>query len=57
MDSAAAEQYNIKISITDAQNGVYDDSDVASGRISWSEAMEEDVLLFQKNAGLYYPEQ
>lgn len=49
----ARNQYNIKISITDAQNGVLYDSDVASGRISWSEAMEEDVLLFQKNAQDY----
>lgn len=49
----ARNQYNIKISITDSDNGVLYDSDVASGRINWSEAMEEDVLLFQKNAQDY----
>lgn len=45
----ARNQYNIKISITDSENGVLYDSDVASGRINWSEAMDGDTLLFQKN--------
>lgn len=45
----ARNQYNIKISITNSENGVLYDSDVASGRINWSEAMEKDILLYQKN--------
>ena len=45
----ARNQYNIKISITDANGGVLYDSDVASGRISWSEAVGEDIPLYQKN--------
>lgn len=42
-------QYNIKISITDADNGILYDSDVASGRITWEEAQSGDgALLDQK---------
>lgn len=44
----ARNQYNIKISITNSENGVLYDSDVASGRINWSEAMDEDILLYHK---------
>lgn len=36
----ARNNYNIKISITDAGNGILYDSDVASGRITWEEAQE-----------------
>lgn len=36
----ARNNYNIKISITDADNGILYDSDVASGRITWEEAQE-----------------
>lgn len=49
----ARNQYNIKISITNSEHGVLYDSDVASGRINWSEAMAQDILLYQKNANDY----
>ena len=46
----ARNQYNIKISITDAYNGILYDSDVASGRLTWEEAKKEgNPLLYQKN--------
>ncbi len=46
----ARNQYNIKISITDPDNGILYDSDVASGRLTWEEVKkEESPLLYQKN--------
>lgn len=45
----ARNNYNIKISITDADNGILYDSDVASGRLTWEEAREaENPLLYEK---------
>lgn len=45
----ARNQYNIKISITDFQNGILYDSDVASGRLTWEEAKKTDnPLLYDK---------
>lgn len=41
--------YNIKINITDADGGLIYDSDLASGRIHYSEMDEETLLLYQKN--------
>ncbi len=42
-------QYNIKISITDSQNGILYDSDVASGRMTWEEARNiKDPLFYDK---------
>ena len=35
----ARNEYNIRISITDAKNGILFDSDVASGRLTWQEAV------------------
>lgn len=50
----ARNNYNIKISITDAYNGILYDSDVASGRITWEEAQDTDnPFLFNKKAGDY----
>lgn len=45
----ARNQYNIKIGIMNSNDAVLYDSDVASGRISWSEAMAGEHLLYQKN--------
>lgn len=45
----ARNQYNIKIGITDSKGRILYDSDVASGRVSWSEAIGEDIILYQKN--------
>lgn len=42
----ARNNYNIKINITDAYNGILYDSDVASGRITWEEAQVTDNPLF-----------
>lgn len=47
----ARNNYNIKISITDAYNGILYDSDVASGRVTWDEAQSADnPLLNEKKA-------
>lgn len=46
----ARNEYNIKITIRDAQNGILFDSDVASGRLTWKEAISEnDILLYERN--------
>lgn len=46
----ARNQYNIKISITDINNEILYDSDVASGRLTWEEVKKEEYpLLYQKN--------
>ena len=44
----ARNNYNIKISITDAHNGILYDSDVASGRITWDEARSSDNPLMKR---------
>lgn len=44
----ARNNYNIKISITDANNGILYDSDVASGRITWDEARSSDNPLMKR---------
>jgi two-component system sensor histidine kinase YesM len=50
----ARNNYNIKISITDAYNSILYDSDVASGRITWEEAQSlENPFLFHKKADDY----
>ncbi len=50
----ARNNYNIKISITDAYNGILYDSDVASGRITWEQAQDTDnPFLFNKRASDY----
>jgi two-component system sensor histidine kinase YesM len=47
-------QYNIKISVTNEENELIYDSDVASGRIAWSEvAAAKDNILYEKNSGDY----
>lgn len=46
---AARNNYNIKISITDESGGALYDSDAASGRISWEEALEQEELFYDKN--------
>ncbi len=45
----ARNQYNMKVCIMTDENRVLYDSDVASGQINWSDAMEGDMLLYQKN--------
>ena len=45
----ARNNYNIKISITDADNGILYDSDVASGRITWTEAQAIENPLMNRN--------
>ncbi|MBQ8246109.1 MAG: histidine kinase, partial [Lachnospiraceae bacterium] len=43
-------EYNIKICITNSQNGLLFDSDVVSGRMTWREAIaENNILLFERN--------
>ena len=44
----ARNQYNIKISITDLNNGILYDSDVASGQITWEEAKAESTPLMNQ---------
>ncbi|MBE5990806.1 MAG: HAMP domain-containing protein [Paenibacillaceae bacterium] len=45
----ARNQYNIKISITDSNDEILYDSDVASGRLTWEEVRKEEFpLLYQK---------
>lgn len=46
----ARNQYNIKISIVDSYGGILYDSDVASGRLTWEEAaQDQNLLLYEKN--------
>lgn len=45
----ARNQYNIKISISNKNNGIIYDSDIASGRVNWSEAFKDDILFHEKN--------
>lgn len=45
----ARNQYNIKISISNKNNGILYDSDIASGRVNWSEAFEDNILFHEKN--------
>ena len=47
------DQYNIKINITDADGGVIYDSDLASGRLQYSEIDEVDLLMYQKDSDNY----
>lgn len=43
-------EYNIKICITNSQNGLLFDSDVVSGRMTWKEAVSENNnLLYERN--------
>lgn len=50
----ARNQYNIKISITDNENEILYDSDIASGQMTWKEAREnENYLLFHKDSEDY----
>lgn len=49
----ARNQYNIKISVTDDKQRIFYDSDIASGRLSWSGADQESMLLYQRNAQDY----
>lgn len=46
-------QYNIKINITDASGGLIYDSDLASGRVNYSEVNEDELLMYQKNPDNY----
>lgn len=46
-------QYNIKINITDALGGLIYDSDLASGRVNYSEVNEDELLMYQKNPDNY----
>ncbi len=46
-------QYNIKINITDEAGGLIYDSDVASGRLQYSEINDEELLMYQKEPADY----
>lgn len=50
----ARNNYNIKITVTDHNNGIIYDSDAASGRISWNDVVNnENTDLSNKNSNNY----
>lgn len=46
-------RYNLKVNITDSDNYVIYDSDLASGQVHMSDINEQELLLFQKDPGSY----
>ena len=46
-------RYNLKVNITDSDNCVIYDSDLASGQVHMSDINEQELLLYQKDPGSY----